>query len=274
MNKQILRYYKKKHRNGRSAFARMMDGAVMLMIFTFASYLWFRSVIESETIAIIVCAATAFLFLTAMLLYKSMSFEKFMKAERKRLEDETILERLQLLSEGEFIDVVKAIQASEPIARGKTVYTLRRTSKILPDTILAFYRKAKRQRDSGVLVLSTAPYDKETVALVARLDMDIVLYEPNKLVQMAQETAALKVSDEDIQMRIVSFLEKQDKRKMLQSQAFINKSAVRYFVCAGILFGVSFITDYVLYYRMLSAMCSLLGTTALFVGGGNKSVSM
>ncbi len=265
MDKDILRYYKKQHRGGRSGAARAVDSVVLGVVFALASYLWFRSNVPNQLVSAALAVVTTGLFLLASGLWRGISFDRFVAREKGRLRDEALLERLLLLSEPEFDRVIKGVVSALPQEReGQLVLSLRQAEPVKEDTVLRLYRQARQSGAREVLVFSTAPCSKEAGALLRRLPIPMVLESRESFIALLKEEPVMAVTEEQIDERIRSILKKHD-RGALQAQPFAPGRSGRYMLCALLLFAASFITGYPLYYRLLAALCGLLAAAAFWL---------
>ena len=267
MNKECDRYFRRKAAGGRSRAAALIDAVVLRFFLYAALYLWFRSTIPDRLYAALFTVVCAGLLSAALMLWRRLNLERFREKEILRLRQQILLERLLLLPEEQLHTVANALFELEAYD-SKTTYPalLRQVQPITPDDLLVHFLCAQAAEKKQMLVLSTAPIPKETRAFSKRLPIRTIVLPPEALCRLAEKTVLGSVSEEELEAYILHLVkDTRPDRRFLQEQAFFGGRAKTYLFGAVLLLILSFLTNYTLYYRLLSGLCAGLFAVSLWL---------
>ncbi len=262
-------FFRKRHAGGRSIAARVIDYIGLRLIFAAACWLYFRHIIPSRTAAGWVTAIALIAFMIVLRLWRDHSFKKFMKKDIARMRDEMRMERLISMPYRDFLSLLEKTINVDP---GVQLHGLQKASPVTEDDILAVYHAGCETKPMHIC--ATAPFSSEAAALSRRLPVKVKLTGAAELLDTCREK--MPIGDSQLEARIEDALkERKERRHHLQARAFLGQSTKKYLLAAAVLLAVSFLTDYVIYYRMLASLCMLLAATTFFInrGTGNSASS-
>lgn len=275
MDPIVRRYYKQRQYRGRSAAARIVDGAAIRLLFLALSFLWFRSQVPNAVVVWVLTGVTGLLFCIAAGLWSRLRFDGFVAREKERLREEVALERLLLEPREKFTRMVGDLAWALPEAKDAYLAILQQAEPLTRDGVLRAYHAARTRGARRMLLCCAGPCTEEAAALSRRLPIPTEIFDRKRLARALLENGVLAIPDETIEERIRSMAESdKSRRRAVQGEAFRAGSAVRYLLLAGILFGLSFLGSYTLYYRLLSALCGLFAAISFWINRAPQSREM
>ena len=115
-------------------------------------------------------------------------------------------------------------------------------------------------------VFSCSAYDDTATAFAARANGKLALHAPEELFAAAGE-AGMTPSEADAKKSILAQVAFEKRRKRRKSmQAYIVTGARKYALIALLLLGLSFVSGYALYYRMLAGFCMTIAAFGFWRG--------
>ncbi len=141
---------------------------------------------------------------------------------------------------------------------------------IMPQDILDFYHAVMRlNTDAGVL-LSTAPTSAECSSFLSRIDADITLCGPDRVLKLAKDSRML-TKDRDIEDIVIKELNKDielNKKRFdnFKKQILLPAKSKRYAMCGLIILIGGLIIGQPLYYTIFSSACFGLAIFTFFSG--------
>ena len=264
MQKDVKRYYREHHQGGRNSLARAIDALVLRAVLALGCWLWFRYHIANQIAAILLTVFTATVCFSALHLWRGLRFEKFIQKETERLRDIVLRERLLLLTAEDFQSLCKQLLPDRP--ENVLLLCSQRAAPLDEDAALEAYRMARTKGRTALLIFSLSPCTAKTTLLLSRLPIPATCIHAEQILCKAKELPAGKITGDEVDAYI---LEQQrlnlTRKERTQTQPFSADRSKKYLLCAAILFAVSFVTGYTLYYRLLAGLCLALSGTAFFL---------
>ncbi len=258
-------YFRKRHAGGRSMAARIVDYIGLRLIFFAACWLYFRHIIPDRAASVWISAIALVTFMIVLRLCRDSSLKRFIKKDKERMRDEMRMEFLISMPQKDFRSLLEKTIHHDPQVQ---LYGLQKNTPVSEDDILAVYHASCETKP--LHICATAPFSEGAFALIKRLPVEVKLTGAAELLDACREN--MPISDMELEMRIEEKLEEQKKRRRrLQGRVFLDRNAKKYLLAAAALLIVSFLTDYVIYYRMLASLCVLLAATSFFINRGTGS---
>lgn len=248
-DKAVVRYMRKKMSGGRSTFALAVDYVVLRLLVFVASYFLFLPQFERRATSILLAAITLALAMLILHMANEIWYARFYKNELRRVRKQLLQDRLLLLDMQTMIPLISALCPEDT-----TPVVLQRALPIDANQLLALVRT---HPGCGTLhVFSCSEYDETAKSFAARTNGALVLHAPEILLAAAEE-GGKSPSDADAIRSIHAqiLFQKQQRRKRKPIRDYVSGGARKYSMIALLLMGLSFVTDYALYYRMLAAFC-------------------
>ncbi len=279
MDKNVKNYYLKKMYGGRTKLARAVD-TISFSILTFAIlYVLFSSIFYDNLLSLILSIITIMLIIITYIIINDIKFKRFIINENKRIEKNMIFNSLLLLNEEEFIQCVqKYVQANE--INDYYLYALQKVDGVCADDVLCAYRKAINENKAGIIIASINPAsDKKAVdemitkIVIAKNNFieKIVVVCADDIINACKKSGESRyfenISEDDIN-KYIEMREAGERwsRKKVMSSPFSIVPYKKYFIVAAIIFAVSFLGKYSLYYRIISYACLTFGIIARKLG--------
>ena len=243
-------YFRRRYAGGRNAFARILDYVALRGILFLCAYWLFLPRFGRSGKTLLLAAIALAIAMLILRMGREIAFERFVKKETARIRRALLSDALAIADPQTLIGLVSSL-----CPFGETPVALARALPIDADTLLEVVRK---YRGSGAIhVFGCTGYQPQAVSLAERSNGLLTLHAPEELFAAAKRAGM--EPDEACVMEYIASAERQRRRKrrMLRQQAspFAVMSGKKYFITALVLLGVSFLTPYALYYRMLSGLC-------------------
>ena len=225
-----------------------MDYIALRLILFAAAYLLYLPKFEKRATVLLLAAVTLAIAMLTLHLFHAVRYERFCEREWNRIRRQLLCDRLLLLPMQLAIPLVSSLCPPET-----TPVVLQRALPVDANALLAVVRT---HGGCGELhIFTCTAYDDTAKAFAARTNGMLVLHPASEL-QAAAEEASMRPDDEAVFSAILSELSNEKKhRRNGGFRQFVTGSALKYFLIAAGLFALSFITDYALYYRLLSGLC-------------------
>ena len=244
---RLYRWLQRKRCGGRTLFARALDYVTLRAVLFFAAYLFFRARFPARGTALLLAAIFLAICMLVLRVYREISFARFRDQEMGRLRERAFADRLLLLEMPILLPIVSTLC---PI--GETPVVLQRALPVNADSILALLRT---HRGCGRLhVFSCSPFEASATALAARMEALVALHAPTELFCAARK-AGITVEPDEFSAFLHACVVPKRTRAARRFHAPDATGARKYALVALLLFGLSFLTDYTLYYRLLSGVC-------------------
>lgn len=244
--RRLNRWLRKKQCGGRGLFARTVDYAALRAVLLAAAYLFFAARFPFRATALLLAAIFLAICMLILRLYREISFARFRIKELSRIRDQLLTDKLLLLDVPGALTLVSGL-----CPLGETPVVLQRALPVDANALLAVLRT---HRDCGKLhVFSCTPFDAGAQALSQRMESHVALHAPRELYQAARE-AGVTVDSGELNAYLLTCLRRRPRGT--RQFSLPDAPAARKYACiALLLLGLSFFTDYALYYRLLSGVC-------------------
>ena len=283
-DKATRKYFRRAYAGGRSAFARVSDGALLAAFAAAVCYAWFLSQVGNHLLALFLALIAAGMLIVCAMLWRSIRFDSFVEKHTAALRKEAILEALLLLPRNEVMDI---LLGSDPLLRltrsvkpcregffaelpgGKALFALLQkhpSEKVHPSELLGLHRLALANACARIELYSTAEYEPETSALAGKLAVPPQLHPPAALIDLAQSQNLLP-EESVIQEAVESSIRRHSEAmESLKKGALVPANTRRYLYAAGIILVSSFITGYRVYYPLMASLCLCLALISWWMG--------
>ncbi len=264
-DKRILNdYYKRRFYSGRGAFARAADFIALRLILFIAFYLWFSFNTPSALISVVLSAASLGAICVLAELIKAVRLERFIEKENADIARRLFIEGLCMLPRDEFMGIIR-----EHIRQNKAdfgtkclIYAVQTASPIDEETVLRAYRASRERGAARLAIFSASTVSEAARAIASRCDGIDVVFTDAKALSLSAQLPDLA----DVHAYILTrSAENRRTRRKRASNALGAGRAVRYALCAAVLFTLSFFVSYSLYYRSLAMASASLATLSLFL---------
>lgn len=257
--KAIARYMRKRMSGGRGAFARAVDYVVLRLLAFAAAYLLFLPRFESRATAVLLSAIVLALFMLVLHMANEIRYARFSSRELIRVRRQLLQDALLLLDMQTLLPLVSARCPEET-----TPVVLQRALPVDANQLLALVRT---HRNCGELhVFSCSAYDETAKTFALRTNGLLALHAPEELYSAASD-AGMQPSEDDAKKSILAQAKRERRqRRGVPALDLAVGGARKYALIALVLTGLSFATDYALYYRMLAGFCMTLAAIGMWKG--------
>lgn len=240
--KCIQRYFKRISAGGRGPLARAVDYAALRLLILAGAYLFFRQRIEGIFYAALLAVLTLLLAMVLMRIVREIRLERHTQKELYRIRRLLLARALTLMDRKTLLELARPLSPDRPPA------LLLSVEPASADALLPLARKK-----SAAAILAPAGFSPaaERFADTAGLR----LLSQAALLDAAADKG-LAPGDADACAYILAEEKKRhEKRKKLGGLPFMRGCAKKYLATALVLFGLSFLSRYTLYYRLLATLC-------------------
>ena len=226
-----------------------------------ATELVLRSLGLSTAAAAIISVCAILAFIPAAHIVKDLTLDAFIKKERKKQRLKMCRMRLLLVGSDEFRK-----KAHELAKHEKTgdflLMPYQRQRSIEPDDISAAVRCARAVGKKSVVIVSLSDADEALKAFItaaqAESGIEISFCGAEKLLSYELEMRPVSDAEADRAFIDAEAMERRAKQGFL-TRIKLQRDAAPFFICAAILFVLSFIMRFPLLYRLLAATSMWLG---------------
>ena len=248
-------YYRRAFAAGRSALGRVLDYAALRLVLFCAAFLFFRPRTVKLYAALLLAGVALAAAMLLLRFVRESRYARFCEREKRRLRDELLSQRLMLLPEARFTEIIAPLFATGPFC------ALQCAEKADADALLAFLRRFPQNRP--LTVCSTAGFAKSALAFAAQRPDELHLVEERALLDAAGRTE-LAPTEAEIAAHIrAKESARRERKRSVRLAPFADGGAKKYLAAALVLTLASFLTRYALYYRMLAGFCMLLAGAGL-----------
>lgn len=272
----------------RSKLAHIFDFIGLRILAALLFYLVFRTLMHQLWGAVLLALIGTVMVSVAAHMMQSARLERFTRDTRKTFTRNILLEKLIVMPRDELYSWCArlawrtgAYRVTGQVAQGliverlgeRILFSLCRRhpkSQLMPQDVLDFYHAlADTNTTSGVL-LSTAPLNADCKSFLSRLDKDITLCGPDRLVSLAQNSE-LFLSESSLEDELIKALQEHlDARRntfeRFKKEFLLPAKAKRYGLCGLIILLGGVLIGQVLYYAVFSSACFGLALLSLFHG--------
>lgn len=284
LDKKARSYLIGKFHHGKNCFARILDrvlGCAALTVFLFSVF-WS---LHLRLISSLILALTASLTLEILwLMVAKYRRERFIAAQLEEIRRECALEKILLLSKGEFRSLSREIFAEET---GRSQFQSVLGGLFLPEEkifcyafpnhpqnpvgiqqILLLYRKIKRLHAQSALLLSAAPFEEDASAMPERLGIPVHILGQEALLEAVPPQS---ISDEQVMDALHARMSAQLTREKVKRSFLAENKQRAYLLCALLLIAWSFFIGFNLLYPILAALCVFLSFYSYISGKKEKN---
>ncbi|MDO4567978.1 MAG: hypothetical protein Q4B99_03350 [Clostridia bacterium] len=253
MRAEVLEYYKKSLYRGRSKIGRAIDFMFMRLLLFCALYLFFLSSVRDS--AAIVLALAGLALLSALIeAIKRRVLARHISHQRAKLRRE--YQQIDMLTSSSDA-LLECCKRALPNTDWH-LYVHQSLREVNEDCLLSAYRAAKDAGKSKIAVFTVAALTKEAVAIERALgECTFRFYLSEEFIALALDCGLVtQIDDAEVDARLLASLAKDKKgTRFTRIKPFLRSRAMGYVVLAGVLFLLSFIMRYALYYRMMALLC-------------------
>lgn len=248
---------RKRFSRGRSALARALDYTLLRLMLLAGAYLYFSGAVEKTGAALLLSLLFLALCMVVLRIVREVRYDRFVRRETARVKQLLLTDRLLLLP------VRRIRELCGPLcAPGETPVLLPCTGQAGPDEVVQALRSS---RSKGPLALfAMAGFTGEARSLLLRTGNRARAMDPGPLRKAAAE-AGLPPTDGDVRTYLANLArQEQALRKSRRTLRLDGGYGGKYLLTGLLLTGLSFLTRYGLYYRLLAGVCMTIGGLSLY----------
>ncbi len=263
--------------SGKTALAQNMDLLLTTLLALFASYVWFLSRLQSQSLAVLLAIASGGVVLVLLLLWRSMRLDAFIRSYSAQLHSKALLEHLLLQTPESIRAMIESslsLSGSHQIGKDLFInrdclYGLIQRHPNEPyeaSELLRFYQIAQAHRATMLQIYATAPPSDDARALAEQFSTAAVLHEPEELIAIAGHADMLP-EEEVVKQALMQSIElRQKSRAKIGKRMLLPGNVRRYLYCAAIIALASFLTGYRVYYPIMAALCVCMALVSWYLG--------
>lgn len=265
MNGTLKEYYKRSLYKGRSQLSRIIDFVFLRLLILASTYIYFLSTVDSKVVILFTFVTTA-LITIAIELIKSRVFVHHVSKERKKLMNN--YRRIKILTMDNRNLVMLCSKAVKSCAY---VYVHHKLADLDGDDVINVYKEAASCAISNIHIFSLSGIDKSATKIANSLhDCSLHFHDSAELIDICFNGQA-DMSDDEIDNLLLKELSKQKKGSILtRVKPFLKSRIISYLTLSVILFVLSFIMDYALYYRIMAMLCLSFAGLSGALSGSRK----
>lgn len=263
-NRAVERYMQKKHNGGKSMLARCVDYVALRLILFAVAYVFYLPRFEKRTTVLLLSAITLALAMLVLHLIGEVRYQRFCIREFRSMRRQLLCDRLLLLETQLAIPLVSSLCPS-----GTTPVVLQRALPVDANALLSIVRT---HRACGELhIFPCTAYDDSARDFAARTNGMLVLHPADELYAAAVQ-AGMRPEDDEVRAAIRARAVYDGKRKRHgRIRSIVEVGARKYVLIALLLMLLSFLTDYALYYRLLSSLCMTIAAFGVLRRGAARN---
>lgn len=279
-------------RQERSRAARIFDFIGLRVLSLLALFLLFRMLLPQLWGAVVLAViGTAMVSIIAYMV-QTARLDRFTEKTRKEFTDSLLLQKLIVMRHDElyawcaqFAWRTGGFRTVERVPQGLiaerfderilfNVCQRHPKSEATPQDVLEFYRALSDTDTSSGILLSTAPFNDDCKTFLSRLDRDISLCGPERVLSLAKHfdllPAESTLEDELIKELKAHYENRREKFARFKKELLLPAKAKRYALCGVIILLGGLLIGQLLYYAVFASACFGLALLSLLRGGRQK----
>jgi hypothetical protein len=243
---------------GKSTFGRILDYVLLRLLLFAGAYLYFASLTGKRGPSLLLALIFLGLCMVVLRIVRMLRMEKATRVEMDRVKKRLTADRLLLLTNARFSSL------AAPLCRENEQALLLPTSRPAEEwQVLSAIRS--RQAGKRKLLFSLGGFTPEAQALMERMPDLVRFGNQAELLELGFK-AGLAPGQEEV-LQYIAMAERARKKAAAagKSRALEPALTKKYWITGLVLFGLSFITKFGLYFRLMSGLCMTLAGAGLLL---------